>query len=203
MIGNAMIETILFAVITIGLLWRYKDILGTRPDEDMNKASVGGGGVSKSSWLHTPQLVDVTPIDDDTPMSLSAVLDRMTALDTTFTERRFVEGARLAHKMIVSAVFDGTLSTVESLITPACLEVLKHHPDFDTKVNLQSIRQASLTAATLQQSVGHITVEFIREQSYPASHEKNKPKLVTESWSFQRDFKNANPNWQLVGYTIP
>jgi predicted lipid-binding transport protein (Tim44 family) len=132
--------------------------------------------------------------------------------DRYFDDEKFLQGARSAHEMIVTAYAKGDRETLRPLVNDDVYaafeggiqgrEQRKERVDFEF-VRLKSAR---LTAAELKNRIAEVTVAFESEiilAGYDQSGrliegEAGTPTTVTDVWTFARDTKARDPNWTLV-----
>ena len=146
------------------------------------------------------------------PTSLAGALDEMKQVDQSFTEKEFLDGARLAFSNIVGAFAKGDLSEVARFLGPAVKEpfekaIAKRREAGQTLENkVERIVAADIVSATQEDSLATLAVEFISHQvnllkdasGKIIDGEDNKAEEVRDIWVFQRNMKSQNPNWQLI-----
>lgn len=141
-----------------------------------------------------------------------ALLDIQLA-DRAFEPEDFMGGAKSAYEMIVTAFAAGDRATLKPLLSK---EVMA---DFDAAIADRESRgetvdfqyvgliSAKLTEASLIDRIAELTVKFVSEV---ISVKKNSDgaviegdpsavRQVTDVWTFARDTRSADPNWELVG----
>jgi predicted lipid-binding transport protein (Tim44 family) len=132
--------------------------------------------------------------------------------DRSFDEDGFMQGARAAHEMIVTAFAKGDRETLRPLVNDDVFsafdgairgrEQRKERVDF-TFVGLKSAR---ITGAEMKGRTAEVTVAFESEiimAGYDQSGrliegEAKTPHVVTDVWTFARDTKARDPNWILI-----
>lgn len=144
--------------------------------------------------------------------SLAGALYAIQKADPNFDERSFLKGARLAFEIIVRAFAAGERGTLKNLLTP------KLYIAFENAISSRElqgerwemktvqIRDMDLIAATMEGSIALVTVQCVSDQS-KMIYDKNGAVLkdpgrelerLTDIWTFKRDTKSTNPNWQLA-----
>ncbi|RLQ89155.1 Tim44/TimA family putative adaptor protein [Notoacmeibacter ruber] len=132
--------------------------------------------------------------------------------DPSFEPRRFMDGARAAHEMIVQAFATGDRKTLSSLLSP---EVMR---DFDTALierqkaghevesTYVGLEKADIQTAGMSGNEAQITIRFV-SQMISATYDSERNLVegdadqVTEGvdvWTFARDVTSPDPNWQLI-----
>lgn len=153
---------------------------------------------------------DPTGVEEGTP--LAAVLTRLMVVDRKFTVESFLEGARAAYRMTVTAFADGDTETLRGLLDDQVYD------DFASAIELRAKRDQTATAdfegetkaeiarAALDDGVAQVTVEFVSHlvratRDQDGAVIDGHPTLareVTDIWTFSRTIKDRNPNWALV-----
>ena len=132
--------------------------------------------------------------------------------DRSFDEETFLQGARAAHEMIVTAFAKSDRDTLRPLVNDDVFsafdgairgrEQRNERVDF-TFVGLKSAR---LTGAEMKGRTAELTVAFESEIILAGYDEAGRliegeaktPHIVTDVWTFARDTKARDPNWELV-----
>lgn len=144
--------------------------------------------------------------------SLAGALLAIQRADASFDERSFLKGARLAFEIIVRAFAAGERGTLKNLLTP------KLYVAFESAISARElqgerwemktviIRDMDLIGAAMDGSYALITVQCVSDQAKMV-YDKNGALLkdpgrelerLTDIWTFKRDTKSTNPNWQLA-----
>lgn len=123
----------------------------------------------------------------------------------------FLTGAKTAFEMVLKAFSNGDLITLKSLVSE------KIYQDFENAINqrkqegkllvtnLIAIEQNQIIAASQNDNIASVTVEFISKQINYISDKNgevifgNKSEIteVIDKWTFKRDITSPNPNWQI------
>lgn len=139
-------------------------------------------------------------------------LAEIAAADINFTPKSFLEGAKSAYEMIVTAFAEGDRKTLKNLLDKEVFdgfeaviaerEAQGHKVDF-TFVGLPSIEIAD---ASLEKRVANVAIRFKAEivsatlDAEDNLVEGNQEQIVTisDEWTFARSTKSRDPNWKLV-----
>lgn len=146
------------------------------------------------------------------PESLAGTLVAMQNIDKNFDERAFLKGARMAFEMVISAFVAAERQTLKNLTAPAIYQAFesalaaREAKGERHELALLHIRDADITAAKLDGNMASVTVQFASDQLkklFDASgalqgDAKAKPQAFTDLWTFRRDLRSADPNWQIV-----
>jgi len=144
--------------------------------------------------------------------SASAGIAAIRAVDPNFEPLSFAGGARAAFTTIVEAFAKGDTQPLRPLLdgpTFASFEAAirgraERHEKAET--TLIGFEASDIAAAELQGSVAQVTVRFVSEQinvvrnadGQIADGNPNEVQKVVDLWTFRRDTKSSDPNWQLV-----
>lgn len=139
-------------------------------------------------------------------------LTEIALADRTFDPESFLSGARMAYEMIVTGFAEGDRETLQPLLAAKVYgsfekaiearEAKNLHVDFA----LIAIKTATVKSAKLTDRAARITVKFVSEQSSATKNEdgvvlEGDPVTVhtiTDIWTFERDTRSRDPNWQVV-----
>lgn len=144
--------------------------------------------------------------------SLAGALFAIQKADPNFDERSFLKGARVAFEMIVRAFAAGERGTLKNLLAP------KLYVAFEQAISQRelqgerwemktiSLRDMDIIFASMEGGVALVTVQCVSDQS-KFIYDKNSTLIkdpgreverLTDIWTFKRDTKSSNPNWQLA-----
>jgi predicted lipid-binding transport protein (Tim44 family) len=150
------------------------------------------------------------------PQSLAGQLEQIHKLDPSFDEKQFLKGAKVALGMIVENFAKGDLKGVKQFMSPP---IAKHFEDAvaarkkrgeTLEAEIVRITDADIIRARVDDTRAYLTVEFTSEQVIVAKNAAGeiiddgaggapgKPERVNDIWTFARNMKAEDPNWQLV-----
>ncbi|WP_436643715.1 Tim44/TimA family putative adaptor protein [Microbaculum sp. FT89] len=222
------IYTILFLVLAVVIFLRLRSVLGRRTGNERQpydpfSAPKESGSAASDKVVNLPPRAesgtsranaanddfgDIAPRGSDLAQGLSAI--RQT--DPTFEPKGFVEGARMAYEMIVTAFADGDRKMLKTLLSREVYDgfvgaIADREGRGETATsNFVSIDKADITEAQLRGRNAHVTVRFV-SQLITATRDKdgaviqgdpNAVTEVTDIWTFARDVGSRDPNWKLV-----
>lgn len=216
-------EIILFAVIAGILIARLNSVLGQKNEGDEvrrpNPLARTGQSERGETGKVIPmpgrgEVIDVNlESEEDFPLSVEAQIQRLRAIDPSFDEDHFVNGAKVAFPMVVEAFARGDKETLASLLDDGI------YRDFESAIDqrggdgeaygseIAEVADVSIIEARLKQGMLEVTVRIISEQVTEASRQqaandggKGKPATVEviDVWTFTRPANSGNPNWKLV-----
>jgi len=132
--------------------------------------------------------------------------------DPTFDPAHFMQGAKQAYEMIVTAFAEGNRRMLRDLLSRDVMEGFNaaiSERERKGEVIDQSfvgINKADIVAAEMKNGVATLTVKF-ESQLISATRDKAGEVIagdpqrisdVTDYWSFAREMASRNPNWKLV-----
>lgn len=144
--------------------------------------------------------------------TLAAGLVAIAGADSAFTPKIFLEGAKSAYEMIVTAFAAGDSRALKGLLEKdvyegfdaaiSAREALGHKVEF-TFVGLPKIE---ISEASLDKRVAQVTIQFNAEVVSATRDaegeliEGNADQVVTiaDEWTFARSTRSRDPNWKLV-----
>jgi predicted lipid-binding transport protein (Tim44 family) len=139
-------------------------------------------------------------------------LDAIMAADRHFDIRHFIEGAKLAYEMVVTAYADGDRRALTSLLTPDVYEGFENviHERKDrgetAETRLLSIDAIEIMAAELREKTAYITLRFV-SQLVSATRDHDGMVIegdavdattVSDVWIFARNVRSRDLNWKIV-----
>lgn len=217
------------------VFWKLRSVLGRRTGHERkpfdpfstketteSPADTNGAGNVVTLPGRKPADTQLDADEDDRPpiwegvaergTPLAKTLDKIAGLDVDFDPQRFLEGARMAYDMIVTAFAAGDRKALNLLLSSDVFE------GFDQAIEeretrgdvvestLVGIDKATLIDASMKAKSASVTVKFI-SQIISATKDKegriidgdpNKVREVTDIWTFMRDLTSGDPNWKLV-----
>jgi predicted lipid-binding transport protein (Tim44 family) len=143
---------------------------------------------------------------------LNTELRKIVDVDASFNPKQFVEGARAAYEMIVTAFAEGDRKTLRSLLSNEVYEgfnaaiTQREKAEETVKFTFVGIERAEMVDAGLDGTEVSITVRILC-QLISATYDKagalvdGNAENVTEvndRWTYLRDTRSRDPNWKLV-----
>lgn len=190
------VDIMIFAAVAIVLGYKLYTVLGTRHGEERERVNPFGDAPVPPA----AQIQPSAPRPAPDPAAFAALatpdgdaaqgLAQIAAADGRFDPAGFVEGAKQAFAMIVSAYDAGDVGSLDPLLSPKLLA------DFKAGIAARGgqppaprapLRAARVAQARLAGVMAYVTVSFETEGA-----------ATRDLWTFARDIRSEDPNWTLV-----
>jgi len=238
--GLPLLDIILFAAIAGFLVLRLRSVLGKRtghqerPQHDpfQNTGQQRQPGQSKAGGERDKVIpmpgrgngkddgvtdTDLREAAEGAETPLSAGLTQIKLADPNFDEDTFVQGARSAFEMIVTAYAQGDRDTLRQFLASDVYndfeQAIRGHEQAGEKLEttLVSIREAEIIEAELSDRTAFVTVKFLSDQvnvvrdaeGNVAEGDPEEVTEITDIWTFARTTRSSDPNWTLVATRSP
>ncbi|WP_186387829.1 MULTISPECIES: Tim44/TimA family putative adaptor protein [unclassified Stappia] len=227
------ITTIIFLILAVVIFFRLRSVLGRRtgnerppfdPYSAPERDNGAGGPVQDDNVIPLPG--QTAPQGGPSPAPASATLDKVApegsalnqalrqilSADRSFEPQGFLQGARAAYEMIVTAFANGDRKTLKNLLSRDVYEgfvaaISDRESRGETiESTFVGIDKADIVEAALKGSIAQVTVKF-RSELISATRDRNGAIVdgdpnavsdVTDIWTFARDTNSRDPNWRLV-----
>lgn len=214
-------DIILFAMIAAFLVLRLRSVLGKRtgnerrrdlfprrPAPIADKPSADKVAVPEGADKVTP----IAAISAKSSDSLDEGFARIRRADPVFDPAQFIEGAKLAFEMIVTAFAKGDKEALRPLLSDdvygpfaqtidervAAKETVETHGLKLDEAEIVGADMAGRTARVTVKLVSHqISVTRAMDGSI-VDGDPDHPVEKTDYWTFARDTRSSDPNWSLV-----
>lgn len=218
------IYTLFFLAIAVVIFFRLRSVLGKRTGEERppfdpyaarEEAETGGDKVVTLPTARARQAADPDDQIGGVVKPGSAVegaLKTLLSADPSFHAREFVDGARMAYEMIVTAFASGDKATLQPLLDEEVyqgfVQAIDERNEAGENVDFTFIGldKSDLVEAELADKIAQITMRF-KSQLISVTKDSDgrvidgDPTEVTEMtdiWTFARDVSTGDPNWKLV-----
>lgn len=210
--GNIPTDIIIYAAVAVALVVWLMRILGTRSGSERQRPN--------PFTLPVPQEgapVEMAPVKTPQPLrnittDVEAGLVQISLADRNFEPSRFIENAKDAFAIVVTAFADGDRETLRDLLSPDVFRSFDAALDAREKAGkkvvteVHGVNSADILEAGLTGSAARITVRFKADETYVETDAAGKTvaghpdKIVTmtDVWVFSRDVKSADPRWFVV-----
>ncbi len=219
---------ILILAVAVIVLLRLRSVLGTRTGNEKRidpfpKPGSAAPGESKSSsdnviplpGQQTDAPADVDPIWSNYAEEGSSLANGLQAIgdaDKSFDPAEFLQGAKIAYEMIVTAFSEGDKKGLKSLLSKEVYSGFATAIDQRKTVGqtvetrFVGIDEASFVDAAVNKRIASLTIRFV-SQLISVTRDKDDnivdgdPKQineVTDVWTFERDVNSRDPNWNLA-----
>jgi predicted lipid-binding transport protein (Tim44 family) len=235
------ISTVIFALLAVFVVWKLRSVLGTRTGNERppfdpfasrrklrDPTPNGANGTAETGKvIRMPGLPEERPANGGTAAPDAAApwmpyvqpgsraLDGLVLigqLDPSFTAAAFMNGARAAYEIIVTAFAAGQRDTLAPLLAKDVLEgfataiVDREARGDKVEMTFVSMEKSMIEEAQLRGRTAQVTIRF---QARLISVTRNREGTVIEGspdqtaeiidvWTFARDVDSRNPNWRLV-----
>ena len=144
--------------------------------------------------------------------TLNAALRAIAAADRSFDPDAFLNGAKAAYEMIVTAFAEGDRKSLKNLLSKEVYDgfvsaIAQRESRGETiEFRFVGIDKAELTDASLKGGTEQVTVRF-HSKLISATHDRTGAVIdgdpvhvgdVTDIWTFARETSSRDPNWKLV-----
>ena len=163
-----------------------------------------------------PMVLTDSMIKSDDPESVKAGVKQIAAADHDFNPQEFLHGARMAFQMITEGFANGDRDLLKDLLADDLYKNFerviesREGQGYTAKYELHRIKDARLADARLGGVMAYVTVDFDVEQTSTILDSDGKtvegdPDKISEIhdiWTFSRDVRSDDPNWELVSTRI-
>jgi predicted lipid-binding transport protein (Tim44 family) len=218
------IYTLFFLAIAVVIFFRLRSVLGKRTGEERppfdpytarEEAETGGDKIVTLPTARARQAADPDDQIGGVVKPGSAVegaLKTLLSADPSFHAREFVDGARMAYEMIVTAFASGDKATLQPLLDEEVyqgfVQAIDERNEAGENVDFTFIGldKSDIVEAELADKIAQITMRF-KSQLISVTKDSDgrvidgDPTEVTEMtdiWTFARDVSTGDPNWKLV-----
>mgnify|MGYP001765153386 CR=1 FL=1 len=219
--------TIIFALVALFVVWKLRSVLGTRVDVEKRPPGENGAGAPAAgrSAAQDGNIIRLpgaavrmpsTPARGFEPYARSDKakqgLTEIVAADRTFDLQRFVDGAKMAYDMVVSAFASGDRATLANLVSADVLgsfssEIQKREAAGEiASTKLVGIDSVEVVDAGIKNKTAQVTLRLetklinaVKDRS--GAIVTGDPDLVVtteELWTFARDVESRDPTWRLI-----
>jgi predicted lipid-binding transport protein (Tim44 family) len=221
--GLQFLDIIFLALIAGFLFFRLRGVLGRRTGEERPPTNPYAGRSKPAGAPERDDIVRPLPSPDAHHAGRAAVdvrsvvdsvpgLAQVRALDPTFDADEFLEGARSAHEMVLTAFASGDRGTLRDLLAPEVYEgfdaVLRDREakNQHAETTLVEAQRTEIKSAEARGHEARVTVRLVSEiiscvkdsEGQMIEGHATVPHVVTDIWTFSRDSKSRDPNWILV-----
>ena len=202
--GLPYLDILIFAIIAIFLVFRLKNILGTKAELDETK-------VKKDN--DTNNFSNVISIDKkQTKDEYDKEVIKIQQIDKSFNKQEFLSGSEVFFKMVLDSFVLGNLDKVKDFIKPSVLKnfnlvINERKKEKETLIiDIKSINKIELVSSTVSKANIKINVLFETFQIKALKDKTeniidgdiNEEILVKDIWVFERKINDINPNYTLI-----
>lgn len=210
---------IVFAALAVFVVWKLRSVLGMRIDRETPPPARFEAGRMRPATLPGAAPIEDIPavraedrwkgVAEKSDAALAG-LDAIADVDPRFDGRAFLDGARRAYDIIVTAFAKGDRDTLRPLLSKEAFdgfagEIARREQAGETvETAIVAIDSALVESARAAPRLNEITVRFavrlmnVRKDKSGETIEGGYTTPVVELWTFARDPRAADPNWKLV-----
>jgi predicted lipid-binding transport protein (Tim44 family) len=226
------ITTIIFLALAVFVVWKLRSVLGqktgherppfdpisrreppVRPGtaESDNVVRLPGAGGERAPAGAAPQADRWKGVaEPDTPVAQG--LDAIAKHEPGFDARGFIEGAKMAYEMIVTAFAQGDRKTLKGLLSRDVYDGFeraiadREKRGEKAETTFVSIDKAEIENVEVKGRIAQVTIRFLSKlitatRAADGTVIDGSPETVvdvTDVWTFARPLGTRDPNWQLV-----
>ncbi|MCF1474102.1 Tim44 domain-containing protein [Agrobacterium vitis] len=225
--GSNDFVTLFFLVAAVLIFWQLRSVLGRRTgNEKPPKDPFAGRPDAASPAAEDARVVTLprrdeadgeerqTAIDAYAPVGtpLNQQLRQVVEVDPSFVPKEFLNGARMAYEMIVTAFAAGDRKSLKDLLSrevydgfDAAITEREQRGEV-MKSTFVGIDKAEITSAEVRDQEVQITVRLV-SQLISATYDSQGAVIegdaesvgdVNDIWTFARDTRSRDPNWKLI-----
>jgi predicted lipid-binding transport protein (Tim44 family) len=227
------LPTLIVIGLAIVILFRLRSVLGTRTGNERSPLQRRSEATAKANAEENvvqmrPRPIETQPDENaerqarrlaseieqysDGNAGIAQGLKNIAEADPGFSPKTFLEGAKMAYEMIVTAFAQGDRKTLKNLLDREVYEGFEraiaereaagHTVDF-TFVGLPKVE---ISEAELDKRNASVTIRFHAEV-VSATRDKDgtliegnadQVRTIADEWTFARNPKSRDPNWKLV-----
>ncbi len=229
--GSFDFVTVFFFVAAVIIFLQLRNVLGRRTGNERQpfdpysardgEQTASGEGDDDSKVITLPRRDGDTPADErfaaaddycEAGTDLNNGIRSIISNDESFEPKSFVEGAKTAYEMIVSAFAEGDRKALKSLLSKEVYDgfvsaIKEREQRSETvKSTFVGIDKAEIVQAEMKGKEAHVTLRLISQLISATFDEDGKvvdgdPDSVGEVndvWTFARDTRSRDPNWKLI-----
>ena len=197
------IDILIFGVIAIFLIFRLKNILGTK---------TGFEETNVNDKTHEKKLTNVVPLKSDKKDLDELELKKILTIDPNFNTTDFLSGSKNFFGMVLESFVSGNLDNIKNFTKPSVFKSFKAAVDERNReqetliIDLKSIKENKIAKSTITKSSIKLNVIFesfqiralIDKNDDIIDGDSENQILVKDEWVFEKKIKDNNPNWTLI-----
>ena len=197
------IDILIFGVIAIFLIFRLKNILGTK---------TGFEETDIAQKAQKKQYTNIIPLKSNKDNVVISELNKILKVDPNFNIEEFLSGSKTFFEMVLNSFVSGNLDSIKNYTKISVLKSFKAAIDERNKeqekliIELKSIKKNKIIKSTISRSSIKINVEFesfqvralIDKNDEIIDGDNEKEILVKDEWVFEKKINDDNPDWTLI-----
>ncbi len=224
----AFIDIIFFAMVAAFIAFRLRSVLGRRTGNERRRANPvltpdqaaerqSNDNVVPLPERHANQQAEEPNFADIGDPAIKQGVTEIRLADHKFDLDGFLQGARAAFGLIIEAFANGDKTALRPLLADdvyasfAAAIDAREAAGERLATEIVSIRSADIAAAGMNGPYAQLTVRFLTEQinvtrdagDNVVDGDPTRIDEVVDIWTFSRDTRTSDPNWQLVETRTP
>ena len=184
-------DIILFAAIAGFIIYRLRSVLGKRT------------GFQKKPTDHQPKYKEFK--EEEQNQKIPSLLDNQLKLETVyknvsnFDHKQFLDGAKKAFEIIITAFNNGDKKTLKNLVSQDVYNAFEKAIDENTNnpsAQFYSLIIDSVENAKVENKTISISLNFISEQML--NNDEGKIVKNKDTWTFEKPTNSSSPIWILT-----
>lgn len=222
--GVPFLDIILLAMLAGFVIFKLRSVLGKRTGTERRRPDPFAEPAKSNDNGKVVRLPDrsgepaAEPAEEPAAAtSMAAGVMRIKLADDRFDEREFLQGAKVAFGMVVGAFAKGDVDALKPLLSrelhdgfAAAIEAREKAGEVQ-ETTIVTIRSADIVEASLENDVAKVTAEFVTEQVKVTRNaageaidgDPDRIDILTDIWTFARNLRSRDPNWELVATRVP
>jgi predicted lipid-binding transport protein (Tim44 family) len=210
------LDIILFALVAVFLVLRLRSVLGRRTGHERRRAPLlrqaEPTGEKVIAFGQRGQAAPPAPTSAAPADAVAAGMTEIRGADPSFDPTVFLQGARAAFEMVISAFAAGDRSQLRPLLAdevyaPFVGAIDDRNAARETlETRITQIKRLDIIEAGLDGRMARITVKLVSDQmnvlhahdGSVVDGDPEHPIEKTDFWTFARDTGSPDPNWVLV-----
>ncbi|WP_416899609.1 MAG: Tim44/TimA family putative adaptor protein [Minwuia sp.] len=219
-------EIVIFGMIAAFFILRLKNTLGKRTGHEQQEPRsrvrmapddrAAGNNSADDNVIHLPgaeaQREQAPAFDEANATPLERGLHEIGQADRSFDPAGFMQGARGAYEMIVTSFAQGDKKALKPLLASRVYQNFcdaidqRKAEDLTQETELVGFNSVDIVEARMVDRNAEVTVKFVAEMisvtrnkdGEIVSGEAEDVSVVTDIWTFSKDTRSRNPNWELI-----
>ena len=197
------IDILIFGIIAIFLIFRLKNILGTK---------TGFEETNTNEKSQNKQFTNVVPLKANKNQVDEFELNKILEIEPNFNIDDFLTGSKNFFEMVLESFVSGDLKNIKDFTKPSVFKSFKSAIDERNKeqetliIDLKSMKENKITKSNITKTSIKINVKFetfqiraLMDKNDEIIDGDNKNEiLVKDEWIFEKKIKDDNPNWTLI-----
>ncbi len=197
------IDILIFGIIAIFLIFRLKNILGTK---------TGFEETNTNEKTQNKRFTNVVPLKSNKNQVNEFELNKILEIDPNFNADDFLTGSKNFFEMVLKSFVSGDLGNIKDFTKPSVFKSFKSAIDERNKeqetliIDLKSIKENKITKSNITKTSIKLNVKFetfqiralMDKNDEIIDGDSNNEILVKDEWIFEKKIKDDNPNWTLI-----